>query len=263
MTMEAAERIPHIGIVAGTAEGAALCYRTLCRGAEDFMGRYMHPEITMHTLPLRAYLDAIDRDDWTHVARLLSQSADKLAQAGADFAICPNNTLHKAFDMVNSPIPWLHIAKVVAQEAADRGLGRVGILGTQIVMEGDVYSPILRRLGIEAMTPETGDRVRIQHIITTELIPGIVTVRSRLYLQKIVAKLAAAGADGIVLGCTELPLLLLEEHASVPLLDSARLLALAALRRATPFRNERAPYTPSRSRTGDFHATSKGAPCDL
>jgi len=227
-----AEPVPHIGIVAGTAEGAALCYRTLCREAEALMGRYTHPEITMHTFPLRAYLNAIDQDDWAGVAALLSQSSDRLAQAGADLVICPNNTLHRAFDMVDSPVPWLHIAHAVAREAAVRGFRRVGILGTHAVMEGSIYSPKLQRLGIESLIPEAADRIRIQHIIRTELIAGRFTPKSRLYMQKIISGMAAQGAAAVILGCTELPLLLSEDQSAVPLLDSTRLLARAALQRA-------------------------------
>src|SRR5512138_3676977 len=125
-----ARTIPHIGIVAGTAEGAALCYRTLCSEAEDLMGPHVHPEITMHTLPLALYLDLIERDDWAGVATLMSHSAATLVQAGADLIICPNNTLHRAFDLVVSTLPWLHIAEAVADRAAGSGYRRVGLLGT-------------------------------------------------------------------------------------------------------------------------------------
>src|SRR5262245_353816 len=115
-----AERIPHIGIVAGTAEGAALCYRLLCLEADAVIGRRPgHHEITLHSVPLHFYLDAIDRDDWAGVATLMSESASKLAQTGADFIVCPNNTLHKAFSQVESPIPWLHIADPVVTEVIE------------------------------------------------------------------------------------------------------------------------------------------------
>lgn len=201
------ERAPHIGIVAGTAEGAALCYRTLCREAEDVMGHNMHPEITLHSLPLRFYLDAIDRDDWAGVAGYMSQSASRLAQAGADFIICPNNTLHKAFELVESPVPWLHIAKPVVKVIEQRRWRRVGILGTRSVMEGGVYAHRLQQSHIDAVIPEQDDRVRIQHIIRTELVAGLFTSRSRKFFQRVIAGMAAEGADAVILGCTELPLL--------------------------------------------------------
>lgn len=225
------ERIPHIGIVAGTAEGAALCYRTLCREAENVMGfRYVHPEITLHSFPLDLYLDAIDRDDWGRVATLMSHSASKLAQVGADFIICPNNTLHKAFHFVESPVPWLHIAKPVVKEIVRCRWHRVGVLGTQTVMEGAVYSQKLRQSGIDVVIPGKDDRIRIQHIIRSELIAGQLTIESRIFLQQVISEMANGGVEAVILGCTELPLFLSEEQSALPLLDSTRLLAQAALR---------------------------------
>lgn len=232
------ERVPHIGIVAGTAEGAALCYRTLCLEGEKVMGRYMHPEITLHSLPLRHYLEAVDQDDWSGVAALLSQSAATLTQAGADVIICPNNTLHRAFDLVHSSVPWLHIAEPVVMEATQRRWRRVGILGTQIVMEGSVYSHRLQQADIDAVIPEQDDRIRIQHIIRTELITGRFTTESRGFVQGVIARLKARGAQAVVLGCTELPLLMTEDQSALPLLDSTRLLARAALASATSLQQQ-------------------------
>ena len=219
----------HIGIVAGTSEGAALCYRTLCRKADEVIGHNMHPEITLHALPLRLYLDAIDLDDWASVAALMSHSAAKLVRAGADVIVCPNNTLHKAFDLVESSVTWLHIAEPVVKEIARRGWRRVGILGTQIVMKGSIYSLRLKQSGIKAVIPRKDDRVRIQHMIRAELIAGLFTAQSRRFLQNVIAEMAADGVEAVILGCTELPLLLSNEQAVLPLLSSTSLLAQAAL----------------------------------
>ena len=231
------EPIPHVGIVAGTAEGAALCYRVLCCEAEDIMGHHMHPEITLHSLPLLYYLEAIDRDDWAGVADLISQSAARLAQAGADFMICPNNTLHNAFELAEPPVPWLHIATPVVNEIAERRWRRVGILGTQIVMEGGVYGHRLQQSHVDTVIPKQDDRVRIQHIIRTELIAGLFTSRSRLFIERVIAGMAIEGAEAVILGCTELPLLLSDEQSALPLLDSTRLLAQAALRQVPQSRD--------------------------
>ncbi|BFU96463.1 MAG: Aspartate racemase [Nitrospira sp.] len=240
MTDSPLAKTPHIGIVAGTAEGAALCYRTLCHEAEEFMGHHAHPEITLHTFSLRSYFDLIDRDDWPGVADLLSQSASKLALAGADLIICPNNTLHRAYDLIRSPVPWLHIAAAVSEDAAGRTFRRVGLLGTQTVMEGTVYLPHLVKRGIELVIPDTHARVRIQHIIRTELIGGYINPRSRTYLREVIAELSARGAEAVILGCTELPLILSDELSPIPLLDSTRLLARSALYRVTSHRWDRA-----------------------
>jgi aspartate racemase len=225
------EKISHIGIVAATAEGAALCYRTLCLEADRVMGRrHAHPEITLHSFPLHRYLDAIDRDDWEGVAALMSQSAAKLEQAGADFIICPNNTLHRAFSLVESSIPWLHIATPVVEEVGEHQWHRVGILGTQTIMVGGVYTEILQQSGIETVMPEKDDRIRIQHIIRNELVAGLFTRKSRVFIQNIVADMALKGTEAVILACTELPLLMSGHQTALPLLDSTRLLAHAALR---------------------------------
>jgi aspartate racemase len=189
----------------------------------------MHPEITMHSLPLRFYLEAIDRDDWVGVARLLSRSAATLAQAGADFIICPNNTLHKALSLVETPVPWLHIAEPVVRTVVEHRWRRVGILGTQIVMEGSVYSHMLQQADIDTVIPEKDDRIRIQHIVRTELITGGFATKSRTYVQGVINRMKARGAQAVILGCTEMSLLLIEDQSVLPLLDSARLLARAAL----------------------------------
>ncbi|CUS38499.1 Aspartate racemase [Candidatus Nitrospira nitrosa] len=229
------ERIPHIGIVAGTAEGAALCYRTLCQEAESVMERrYAHPEITLHSISLHRYLDAIDQDDWDAVASLMIQSASKLVQVGADVIICPNNTLHKAFRLVESPVPWIHIARSVVKEVEARRWRRVGILGTQTVVEGAIYSEPLGQANIDLVAPTLDDRARIQHIIRHELIAGLCTVKSALFVQKVIAEMALNGAEAVILACTELPLLMAGYQAAVPLLDSTRLLARAALRYRVP-----------------------------
>jgi aspartate racemase len=196
------------------------------------MGRRTHPEVTMHTLPLHAYLDLIDRDDWEGVAGLMSRSGAALARAGAEFLICPNNTLHLAYDHVKATIPWLHIADAVASEAARRRFRRVGVLGTRRVMESPLYSQRLGILGIEPVIPDEYDRARIQHLIQTELIAGQSTQSSRTFLQRVIDRLQAQGCDAVILGCTELPLLLRPEDSALPVLDSTRLLAQAAIRSA-------------------------------
>jgi len=226
--------VSHIGIVAGTADGAALCYRTLCHEAERLTGRHAHPEITMHALPLEAYLNSIDAEDWIGVAALMSRSASVLAQAGAELIICPNNTLHRAFEFVTSSVPWLHIAAAVAAEAAYSNYRRLGLLGTQVVTQGTVYQPVLEPQGIEVLLPEANEQRLLDRIIRTDLIRGHYPRASRARVVDIVASMAARGADAVILGCTELPLLLEDEKPVLPMLDSTRILAAAALHRAVP-----------------------------
>ena len=153
----------HIGIVACSAEGAALCYRTICLEGAELLGRHDHPEVSMHTHSLAKYMNCINANDWTGVAELMISSAEKLAKAGADFLICPDNTIHQAFELVahRSPRPWLHIAEEVANEARRCHYKRMGILGTRYLMEGPVYPGKLTAAGIEFRTPGTKEREKI------------------------------------------------------------------------------------------------------
>ena len=224
----------HIGIVAGSAEGAALCYRTICLEAPAFLGEHNHPEITMHSIPLAAHMRHVRAGDWEAVAELMLESARKVARAGADFAICPDNTYHQAFEFLlpRSPIPWLHIAEAVAEEAQRLGYVRLGLLGTKYLMEGPVYPGALRGFGIEREIPDAEDRERINDIIFKELVNGLFPEASRLYLNEVTEKLKGRGCDAVVLGCTEIPLIVRPDDTPLPTLDSTRLLARAALRRA-------------------------------
>jgi aspartate racemase len=222
----------HVGIVACSAEGAALCYRTLCAEAPGLMGEHMHPEVSMHTHPLAQYMVRIRAGNWEEVGRLMLSSARKLASIGANFAICPDNTIHQAFDMVTaeSPIPWLHIADAVARRAQELGCSTLAITGTSYLMTGPVYPGVLDRFGIACRIPEPSDRERINTIIFKELVNGIFTEESRLYFNTVVEKMKDEGCDGVVLGCTEIPLLVDANDCPLPTFDSTRLLARAALR---------------------------------
>jgi aspartate racemase len=224
----------HIGIVACSAEGAALCYRTICAEAPALLGRHMHPEISMHTHCLGEYMQAIEHDDWSAVAELMLSSARKLQKCGADFLLAPDNTIHRAFRQVAeaSPLPWLHIAEEVASAAKQHGFRRLAITGTKYTMEGPVYSEVLARQGIDYRIPSPLDRAHIDQIIFDELVNGIFRSDSLGVVSGVISRMKAEGCDAVVLGCTELPLLIGNETSPLPVLDSTRLLARAALRRA-------------------------------
>ena len=224
----------HIGIVACSTEGAALCYRTISLEGARMIGRHDHPEISLHSFSLAEYMKFIDANDWAGVAELMLGSAEKLAKAGADFLICPDNTIHQAFDLVEhrSPRPWLHIAREVAAEAKRRGHRRLAVLGTRYLMEGPVYREALKAAGIEHRVPAAEQRVRINHIIFDELVNGQVLPRSLAYHIEVIRELKDEGCDAVVLGCTEIPLLVMPEDSPLPPLDSTRLLARAAVRKA-------------------------------
>ena len=225
----------HIGIVGCSAEGAALCYKTICiEGAERF-GALGHPEVSLHTHSFGEYMACIERGDWAGVGRLMLSSADKLAMAGATFLICPDNTIHQALPAIlpRSPLPWLHIAEVVAGEAAARGLARVGLTGTRWLVESAVYPEKLDAAGIAWVRPAAEEREEINRIIMDELVRGVFTEAAVASFQRIIGGLAEQGCDAVVLGCTEIPLIIDDANSPLPTLDSTRLLARAGLARAS------------------------------
>ena len=224
----------HIGIVACSTEGAALCYRTISFIGSQKLGQHDHPEVSLHSFPLAQYMKSIDANDWAGVAELMLASAEKLAKAGADFLICPDNTVHQAFDLVEhrSPRPWLHIARAVAAEAKRNGYRRLAVLGTRYLMEGPVYREALKAAGIEHRVPGPEQRQRINQVIFDELVNGQILPRSLAYYVEVIRGLKDEGCDAVVLGCTEIPLLVTPESSPLPTLDSTRLLAGAAVAKA-------------------------------
>jgi aspartate racemase len=227
--------IKHIGIVAVSAEGAALCYRTICFEGAERLGRHAHPVVTMHTLPLNQYMEPIYASRWDVVADLLLSSAQVLADAGADFLICPDNTVHEAWQWIGdrAPCRWLHIAEAVAAEAASQGYKKLGVLGTRFLMEGPVYPDMLKERKIKPVIPDPEDRERVNAIIFDELVYGRLEESSRATFGEVIGRLKKKKCDAVVLGCTEIPLLIGPEDSPLPILDSTRLLARAALRYAT------------------------------
>ena len=224
----------HIGIVSVNYEGTALCYRSICTEAASILGEYQHPQISIHSFPLADYMRFVSRLDWEGVAGLLIESAEKVARAGADFAICPANTTHEAFKFMGSrsPIPWLHIVEVVGEAAASRGFSKLGILGTKFLMEANLYPEVLSKRGIEAVIPDARQREEINNFIFAELVKGDFKSSTREYFRRAAVELASRGCDAVVMGCTEIPLILEQEDVEVALLDSTRLLAKAALAEA-------------------------------
>ncbi len=224
----------HIGIVGCSAEGAALCYRTVCTEGARLLGPHAHPEVTLHTFSLGEYMARIYRGDWEAVGELMLASARKLAAVGADFLICPDNTIHQAFPHVEprSPLPWLHIAEVAAAEAAERGFRRIGLTGTRWLVESEVYPEKLAARGLEYARPNAAERAELSRIIMDELVYGVFKPESVAYFQRVIERLKNEGCDAVVLACTEIPLVLSDANSPLPTLDSTRLLARAALRRA-------------------------------
>ncbi|MDH5267088.1 MAG: amino acid racemase [Candidatus Bathyarchaeota archaeon] len=222
----------HIGIIAVSSEGAALCYRTICQESPAIMGKFAHPEVTMHTHSLSLYMNYIEKDDWDSVASLMASSAKKLASAGADFAICPDNTVHRAFEKASnqSPIPLISITETVAKQCQLKGYKKVGVLGTKYTMQGPVYRDALSKLKIEMIVPDEKDQENINSIIFNELVTGKITEPSNKTIIKVIQKLKDSGCDAVILGCTEIPLVVNSKNSPLPVIDSTRLLARKALK---------------------------------
>ena len=225
----------HIGIVACSAEGAALCYRTICIEGAQVLGPHDHPEVSMHTHSLGKYMKHVDRDDWRAVGELMLSSAQKLASIGADFLICPDNTIHQGLPFIAErlPRPWLHIAEVVAAHAKTRGYRRLALTGTRYLVESDVYPGALSAAGVDFVRPEKDEREEINRIIFDELVYGVFKPEAVGYFQRVITRLKDEGCDAVILGCTEIPLIMNDANSPLPTLDSTRLLARAALHRAT------------------------------
>lgn len=224
----------HIGIVGCSAEGAALCYRTICQEGAQWLGPHAHPEVSLHTPSLARYVNCLERGDLPGVAELMLGSAHKLAAVGADFLVCPDNTIHQALDWVEprSPLPWLHIAEVVAAEASRRGFHRMGITGTRWLTDSAVYPDKLAAQGLDYLRPSEDERQEINRIIMDELVSGVLRPAAAAYFQQVFSRMKTQGCDAVILGCTEIPLIMSDANSPLPTLDSTRLLARAALRRA-------------------------------
>nr|WP_046862439.1 amino acid racemase [Microvirga massiliensis] len=224
----------HIGIVACSAEGAALCYRTICTEGAQLLGPLAHPEVSMHTYSLADYVDRIGRHDWKGVGELMLSSADKLARTGAEFLICPDNTIHQALPFVEprSPLPWLHIAEIVAEQAVEHGYRCLGLTGTRWLVDSEVYPDKLTARGLDFVRPDAVDREEINRIIMEELVYGVFRPEAVASLQRVIGRMKDEGCEAVILGCTEIPLIVNDLNSPLPTLDSTRLLARAALRRA-------------------------------
>jgi aspartate racemase len=224
----------HIGVVGCSAEGAALCYRTICVEGAQLLGAHAHPEVSMHTYSFAEYVQYIHRGDWQGVGELMLSSANKLAKIGADFLICPDNTIHQALSYVEprSPLRWLHIAEVVAAQALERGFRCLGLIGTRWLVESQVYPEKLAARGLRYVRPNTAEREEINRIIMDELVCDVFKPEAVAYHQGVIERMRDEGCDAVVLGCTETPLIMNDSNSPLPTLDSTRLLAREALRQA-------------------------------
>lgn len=220
-----------LGILAHSVEGASLCLRAFAQEGSARLGHHDHPDVTLDCIAMARSMPAWDAGDHRSIRATLAVSVQRLAGAGADFFVCPDNTAHMALEQPGEELalPGLHIAEVVAEQAARDGYRRVGVLGTRYLMDGPVYPRGLAGRGIHAEVPDADDRALVDKVIFDELVNGVFTDASRQAYVRVIERLAARGCDAVALVCTEIPLLVAPEVAPLPTLDSTRLLARAAL----------------------------------
>ncbi len=227
-------KLKHIGIAAITAEGAALAYRLICQESQKIFGKNKHPEITLHSFSFSEYLS--DPQNRLEIAgKLLLASSKKLAASGAEFFICPANTTHEVYDLLKNklPIPWLHIADAVLAEVQNKNLKNVALLGTIYTMCGEIYSNKFTQAGITISVPNAEQQREIQNIIYQELLLGEFLDQSKQYLINVIESMEQAGCEGVILGCTELPLIISKKDVNLALFDSTHILAKTAVNYAS------------------------------
>lgn len=221
-----------IGVLGGMSpESTVEYYQYLTRTYTQRFGDYGYPDIIIYSVSFQPYVDWPGADRWDLVAQGLSEAARKLEAAGADFIIIATNTMHLVLDQVRAgvQIPVLSLLEVVGQAILARGMTTVGLLGTKFTMEKNLYQDALARMGITVLVPDAQDRECVNRVIYDELVAGQIREPSRAAYVTIIRKLAEQGAQGVILGCTEIPLLVSEADAGLPLFDTTLLHAEAAL----------------------------------
>lgn len=223
-----------IGICAHSYEGAALCFITACKAGASLLGPHMHPNLVLSAIPMGLSMPSWESGNYGEVARHLKDGVEQVAKGGADFFICPDNTAHLVLENIVSelPIPGLHIADVVCQEIMANGWKKVALLGTKWTMTGSVYANALKSRGLIAMTPVNSVQEAINNAIFEELCVGIFKPNTVDLFVKAIETLKQEGAECVILGCTEIPLIITPENSPLPVLDSTRLLAKQAVKLA-------------------------------
>lgn len=221
----------HIGIVGVSPEGASICYQQLFRHAAVMLEPNMHPVVSVHNIPLAQYVDAVRRDDWRQVASLLRDSADRLASIGAEFCFTPDNAVQHAVQLaeVSCPIPWLKMTNAVANKIEEDRRKVVGVIGTKYVTSGSAYQTDLGVKGIKIVRPNEEDTMALDRIIFDELVFGIINPESKGIIHDIINRLIDKGCEGVILGCSEAPLIVSHESCDIPLYNASDIMAQQAM----------------------------------
>lgn len=223
----------HIGIIGVSPEGAAVFFRQIVRHAGRLRAPNDQPRFSVHNEPLSTYLDAIRKDDWLSVGKLLRRSAELLARCGAQFCLTPDNVVQHAVQLaeVGSPIPWLTMTDLVAEAVARDQRQRVGIIGTSLVMMSSTYQTHLGLRGIKVTPPTDSEARLLDEVIYGELLYGHIRPESQAAVLHMIANMASQGCQGVILASSEAPLIITPENCPLPIYDAADILAEAAVRK--------------------------------
>ncbi|PSM38988.1 aspartate/glutamate racemase [Streptomyces dioscori] len=221
-----------IGLIGGMSwESTAEYYRLLNEFTRERLGGLHSARCVLYSVDFAEIEQMQVQGHWAEAAEILAGAARSLEAAGADLMLICTNTMHKVADAVEAAvsIPLLHLADATADAVRASGLSRVGLLGTAFTMEQDFYRGRLEAGGLHVSIPNSEQRTVVHRIIYDELCLGVVTDESRTAYRKVIEDLAAAGAEGIILGCTEIELLIGSADSPVPVFPTARLHAAAAV----------------------------------
>lgn len=224
-----------IGILGGlTPESTVSYYMHIVHRYHELHGDHGYPETVIMGVTFQKYMDWMNKEDWESITEALHEGLETLKAAGADFAVIATNTMHHVFDELvkRTDLPLISIVDATAEAIKKEGISKVGLIGTQFSMNKPFYREGLARHGIEVVTPSEEDKDYIVRVIFEELSTGLLLDESRDRYLEIIDKLAAQGAEGIVLGCTEIPLLVKREHTKVKVFDTAVIHAEKALQYA-------------------------------
>ena len=224
----------HIGIVGVSPEGAALCYQQLFRHAAVLLEPHMHPVVSVHNIPLAQYVEAVRRDDWRQVATLMRDSAERLASIGAEFCFTPDNAVQHAVQLaeVSCGLPWLKMTNAVATKIQEDDRKVIGVIGTKYVTSGSAYQTDLGVKGIKLVRPSEKDSEMLDRIIFDELVYGIVREESRALMLDVIQRLGNKGCEGVILGCSEAPLMVTSDTCDLPIYNASDIMAEYAVRHA-------------------------------
>lgn len=221
-----------IGMLGGMSwESTQSYYRALNEGVKAGLGGLHSARIAMLSVDFAEIETLQHQGNWAQTAEILADAALSVQKAGADFLLICTNTMHKVAPQIQDrlDIPILHIADATARVLIDQGIERVGLLGTKFTMEQDFYKARLQAQGIEVLVPDDNERAIVHEVIYSELCLGVINRTSKARYLDIVARLATNGAQGVILGCTEIALLIQQQDTSVPLYDTTSIHAQQAV----------------------------------